>query len=51
MNAQRATHFTLRLRVPEWTEGFLVRTGAHMLEGTPGELLDVSRTWPSIEHA
>jgi uncharacterized protein len=45
VSAQRAIHFTLRLRVPDWAERFLVRTGAHMLEGTPGELLDVSRTW------
>jgi len=46
VNAERATHFTLRLRVPEWTEGFQVRSGADTLHGTPGQLLDVSRTWP-----
>jgi len=46
VNAQRATHFILRLRVPEWTESFQVRFGERTLVGTPGQLLDVSRTWP-----
>lgn len=45
VGAERATHFTLRLRVPEWAEGFEVQCGADKLQGTPGELLDVSRTW------
>lgn len=45
VTAERATHFTLRLRVPEWTQGFEVRSGADTLQGTPGQLLDVSRTW------
>ena len=44
--AGRATAFTLRLRVPEWTGGFQVRFGEHTLAGQPGQLLDVSRTWP-----
>ncbi|TLZ09217.1 MAG: hypothetical protein E6K28_07650 [Gammaproteobacteria bacterium] len=46
VSAERATHFTLRLRVPEWTGHFHVRFGGHRLAGTPGQLLDVSRTWP-----
>jgi hypothetical protein len=46
VNAEAATHFTLRLRVPEWTRGFHVHSGAGALAGKPGELLDVSRTWP-----
>ena len=46
VNAQRATDFTLRLRVPEWTQGFQLRSGADTLQGTPGQWLDVSRTWP-----
>jgi DUF1680 family protein len=47
VNAERATHFTLRLRVPEWTRDFQVRTaGGGTLAGEPGQLLDVSRTWP-----
>ena len=45
VNAERPVHFILRLRVPEWTEGFEVRSDADTLHGTPGELLDVSRTW------
>ena len=45
INAEAATHFTLRLRVPEWTGGFHVRSGAGTLVGKPGQLLDVSRTW------
>ncbi len=44
--AARAARFTLRLRVPEWAEGFQVRSGADTLQGKPGELLDVTRTWP-----
>ena len=46
VNAAAATHFTLRLRVPEWTGGFHVRSAADTLAGKPGQLLDVSRTWP-----
>jgi DUF1680 family protein len=45
VNAERAAHFTLRLRVPEWADGFQVRVGPDTLQGTPGSLLDVSRTW------
>ena len=48
VKAERATHFTLRLRVPEWTSGFHVRFGEHTLAGIPGQLLDVSRTWPRL---
>ncbi|MBV8853647.1 MAG: glycoside hydrolase family 127 protein, partial [Sinobacteraceae bacterium] len=46
VNAEAETHFTLRLRVPEWTQGFQARFGADTLAGRPGQLLDVSRTWP-----
>jgi hypothetical protein len=46
VKARRATHFTLRLRVPEWSREFQVRLGARALAGRPGQLLDVSRTWP-----
>ena len=46
VSAQRATHFTLRLRVPEWSRDFRVRLGAQTLAGEPGQVLDISRTWP-----
>src|SRR5262249_55693317 len=45
VNAERPVDFTLRLRVPEWTGGFELQSGADTLHGTPGKLLDVSRTW------
>jgi len=45
VNAPRATQFTLRLRVPEWTSRFEARVGDHTLAGTPGQLLDVARIW------
>jgi hypothetical protein len=45
LSAERATHFTVRLRVPEWAHVFEVRTGERKLAGTPGRMLDVSRTW------
>ncbi|HEY2339882.1 MAG TPA: beta-L-arabinofuranosidase domain-containing protein, partial [Steroidobacteraceae bacterium] len=45
VNAARATHFTLRLRVPQWSRGFQVRFAGRTLAGKPGELLDVSHTW------
>jgi len=46
VNAARPTDFTLRLRVPEWTRGLQVRFAGRTLSGEPGQLLDVSRTWP-----
>ena len=42
----RAAHFTLRLRVPEWTTRFEVRAGSRTIVGTPGRMLDVSQAWP-----
>jgi DUF1680 family protein len=45
VNPKRATHFTLRLRVPEWTTTFEVRAGSKTLAGTPGQMLDVSQAW------
>jgi uncharacterized protein len=45
LSAERATHFTVRLRVPEWANVFEVRIGERKLAGTPGRMLDVSRTW------
>jgi DUF1680 family protein len=42
---ERATHFTVRLRVPEWTTAFEVRVGSRKLTGTPGQMLEVSQTW------
>ena len=46
VSAARATPFTLRLRVPQWAEDFRVWAGSRTLRGKPGELLDVTRTWP-----
>jgi DUF1680 family protein len=46
VNAARPTHFTVRLRVPEWTSDFQVKLGSGTLAGTPGQMLDVSQTWP-----
>lgn len=45
LSAERATHFTVRLRVPEWANVFEVRMGEHKLVGKAGRMLDVSRTW------
>ena len=45
ISPQRAAHFTVRLRVPEWTTRFEVRTGSRTLTGSAGEMLDVSQTW------
>jgi uncharacterized protein len=45
LSPERATHFTVRLRVPEWANVFEVRIGESKLAGTPGRMLDVSRTW------
>src|SRR5882762_10308275 len=46
VNAQRATHFAVRLRVPEWASDFQVNLGSGTLAGTRGQMLDVSQTWP-----
>ena len=45
LSAEQATHFTVRLRVPEWANVFEVRIGESKLAGTPGRMLDVSRLW------
>lgn len=45
VSAERTTHFTVRLRVPEWANVFEVSIGERKLAGTPGRMLDVSRTW------
>jgi hypothetical protein len=45
LRAERATYFTVRLRVPEWAQAFEVTAGERKLAGTPGRMLDVSRTW------
>ena len=45
LRSARATPFTVRLRVPEWVNLFEVRVGERKLAGTPGRMLDVSRTW------
>ena len=39
------TQFTLRLRVPEWTEHFEVIVGDQKLLGTAGQMLDITRHW------
>jgi hypothetical protein len=46
VNAERATHFAVRLRVPEWTSDFQVKLDSGTLAGTRGQMLDVSQTWP-----
>jgi DUF1680 family protein len=48
LSAERATPFTVRLRVPEWVNRFEVRVGERKLTGTPGRMLDVSRTWEGV---
>ena len=45
VNAPRATHFAVRLRVPEWAHGFQVNVGSRTLAGTRGQILDVWQTW------
>jgi hypothetical protein len=42
---QRATSFTLRLRVPEWADHFEVTDGTRTTIGVPGTMLDFTRTW------
>ena len=46
VNAERPTHFAVRLRVPEWTGNFQVKVASGTLAGTPGQMLDVSQIWP-----
>lgn len=41
----RTSHFPLRLRVPEWTNSFVVDAGATHLIGTPGGYVVLNRTW------
>src|SRR3984893_2465893 len=45
INTRRATQFTVRLRVPEWTTTFEVKAGSRTLTGVPGEMLAVSQRW------
>jgi hypothetical protein len=45
VNTKRATQFTVRLRVPEWTTTFEVRAGSRKLTGVRGEMLAVSQRW------
>ncbi|HEY8052057.1 MAG TPA: beta-L-arabinofuranosidase domain-containing protein [Steroidobacteraceae bacterium] len=45
VNAARAMHFAVRLRVPEWAHDFQVKVGPRTLAGTPGQILDVRHTW------
>ena len=47
VNVQRAAHFTIRLRVPEWAREFEVRSGSETRAGKPGQLLEIARTWTS----
>lgn len=42
---QRATSFTLRLRVPEWADHFEVSDGTRTTVGVPGTMLDLTRVW------
>jgi len=46
VNAERATRFAVRLRVPEWASDFQVKLRSGTLAGTRGQMLDVSQTWP-----
>jgi uncharacterized protein len=45
INPDRAVPFTLRLRVPEWATRFDVSVGGRTRTGTPGQMLEVTRTW------
>src|ERR1700736_2429925 len=48
INTRRATQFTVRLRVPEWTTTFGVKAGSRTLSGIPGQMLDVSQVWHGL---
>lgn len=41
----RPTHFTVRLRVPEWATRFQVTVGSQTFTGQAGRMLDITRTW------
>lgn len=41
----QATRFTLRLRVPEWTEHFDVSVGSQRYRGIPRQMLDITQFW------
>ena len=41
----RNSRFVLRLRVPQWTDSFVVDVGGTHLMGTPGGFVVLNRTW------
>jgi hypothetical protein len=45
ISPESAVPFTVRLRVPEWAQNFEVNTGDRTWHGSPGQMLDVTRTW------
>ena len=42
---ERASHFTVRLRVPEWATAYEVSLGARKFTGEAGQWLDLPQTW------
>jgi uncharacterized protein len=45
LTPERASRFTLRLRVPEWTTAYEVSLGTRTFPGKPGQMLDLLQTW------
>jgi hypothetical protein len=45
LTPERASRFTVRLRVPEWATTFEVFQGTRKFTGKPGEMLDIRQSW------
>jgi uncharacterized protein len=45
LTPERASRFTVRLRVPEWATAYEVLHGASKFTGKPGQMLDLLQTW------
>jgi DUF1680 family protein len=45
LTPERASRFTVRLRVPEWVTAYEVSQGARKCTGKPGQMLDILQTW------
>jgi hypothetical protein len=45
IRSDKTTEFRLALRVPTWTKQFQAQIEGHNYAGTPGQFLNMSRTW------
>jgi DUF1680 family protein len=46
---EKITNFSLKLRVPGWTNKFLAKTANNSYEGIPGEFLTIKKKWEGKE--